>query len=97
MKVHVDRYILGLDGKPLLDDPDGKPTELRMPLIKALDHAPKGLTAQQSVDRYRAMLKIMEEDTPDIPIEILSVIKENLAACFVPRIAGQAILMLEES
>ena len=97
VKVKVSRHIMDFDGTPLTDGTDGKPQELRYLLCRALDYtAPqKSLSASESVERYRAMQRIMLEDEPDIALELMAIAKENLAKCYIPRVAGQAILMLE--
>lgn len=94
MKIQVSRVIVDFDGEPILDDGQ-KPTELRQLIHTALNHTQKGLSPAESVERYRAMQRVALEDEPDLSIEMLGVIKEGLARCFVPKIAGQAILMIE--
>lgn len=96
MKVDVTRHILGIDGEPLIEDGEKGPTELRVLLCRALDYTGgKGTSPKEAVDRYRAMHRIATEDEPEIEAEIVVALKEGLSKMFVPRIAGQAILMLE--
>lgn len=95
MKIRVDRVVIGLNGSAIEIDGNDSPPFLREFLIRALNFSKKDLSPAQTIERYRAMQAISMEDEPDIPIEMLAVIKENLPVCFRPLAAAPALLMLE--
>ena len=96
------KVVTGDDGKPMLDE-DGRPVVKQEPIIlrtvcvnalMGVLPTDKTMTGDQKLAIFTLAQKITQEDTPDVDIKALALIKDRVGEAFGPVIVGPVFPML---
>jgi len=98
MKVDFQKPILGLNGKPIVDNNAGGDLTLATVCSRSLIASDTPKNAEEKFRRGRLAIKISDSKVPlDLKVEDISLIKEVVSEIWSPLVIARAFPLLDEA